>query len=161
MLATLVHIREDTAELDAAIADAFPGARLDVPEPSREASFGLSFREHPRRVFGANELSDGTLRYLSLVGALLAYRRPALLAFNEPEASLHPDLLPPLARLIARAAEGGGSIWLVTHSPVLAGALAEAGGLVARRVEKDREGATSLAGLTRFGDFAEVDAPGT
>ncbi|WAJ27090.1 AAA family ATPase [Antarcticirhabdus aurantiaca] len=161
VLATLVHIREDTAELDAAIADAFPGARLDVPEPGREASFGLSFREHPQRVFGANELSDGTLRYLSLAGALLAYRRPALLAFNEPEASLHPDLLPPLARLIARAADGGGSIWLVTHSPVLADALAKAGGLVPRRVEKDREGATSLAGLTRFGDFAEVDTPGT
>lgn len=54
----------------------------------------------PARVFEANELSDGTLRYLALCGALLGYRLPGLIALNEPEASLHPELLEPLARLI-------------------------------------------------------------
>ena len=47
----------------------------------------------------AAELSDGTLRYVLLVAALLTPRPPGLLVLNEPETSLHPDLLPALARL--------------------------------------------------------------
>ena len=35
-----------------------------------------------------------------LAGALLGYRLPAFIALNEPETSLHPDLLEPLARMI-------------------------------------------------------------
>jgi len=57
-----------------------------------------------RREFEPHELSDGTLRFLGLAGALLAYHHPPLIALNEPEASLHPQLMPPLARLIAKAA---------------------------------------------------------
>jgi predicted ATPase len=55
------------------------------------------------RPLKTSELSDGTLRYLLLVAALLSPRPPALMILNEPETSLHPDLLPPLARLIAQA----------------------------------------------------------
>ena len=97
VFATLVHLRQDTADLDAAIDQAFPGARLVVPEPERVASFGMSYPEFPQRVFEAGELSDGTLRFLALAGALLAYRLPPFIALNEPEASLHPDLTPALA----------------------------------------------------------------
>ena len=104
LFATLAHIREDTADLDAAIADAFPGAALVIPEPEQLASFGLTFADFPKREFSAAELSDGTLRFLALAGALLGYRLPPFLALNGPETSLHPDLLPALARLIARAA---------------------------------------------------------
>ena len=39
---------------------------------------------------------DGTLRYLLWVAALLTPRPPGLLVLNEPETSLHPDLLPAL-----------------------------------------------------------------
>ena len=56
------------------------------------------------RPLKAAELSDGTLRYLLWVAALLTPRPPGLLVLNEPETSLHPDLLPALARLIAHAA---------------------------------------------------------
>lgn len=69
------------------------------------------------------ELSDGTLRYLLLVAALLSPRPPELMILNEPEASLHPDLLPPLARLIARAA-GQCQIVVVSHAAPLIDALA-------------------------------------
>ena len=157
VFATLVHIREDTAELDRAIADAFPGARLVVPLPGRTASFGLVLPDHPKRVFEAGELSDGTLRYLALAGVLLAYRLPALIALNEPETSLHPDLLDPLARLIARAAERT-QIWLVTHSERLAAALARHGGASPRTVVK-RGGETWIEGLRIGGDFAEDEGP--
>jgi predicted ATPase len=40
--------------------------------------------DYPMRVFEAGELSDGTLRYLGLAGALLGYRLPTFIALNEP-----------------------------------------------------------------------------
>jgi predicted ATPase len=151
VFATLKHIREDTVDLDAVIEDAFPSARIAVPEPGRTASFQMIYAEFPQRAFEASELSDGTLRFLALAGALLGYRLPRFIALNEPETSLHPDLLPPLARLISRAAERT-QIWVVTHSTILADALAEASGITPRRVIK-RDGATTVEGLTIGGEF--------
>lgn len=151
VFATLVHIQNDSEDLDAAIADAFPGASLRVPEPTAEASFGMVFPDHPTRVFQAAELSDGTLRYLALAGALLALRLPAFVALNEPESSLHPDLLAPLARLIVRAAERT-QVWLVTHSEALAAALARHGKVQPRTVIK-KDGETWIEGLKQIGRF--------
>ncbi len=153
VFATLAWIREDTAALDAAIDLAFPGARLVVEEPGRTASFGMTFPEFPARVFEATELSDGTLRFLALAGALLAYRLPPFIALNEPEASLHPDLMEPLAQLVIQAAART-QIWLVTHSTRLADALARAGKV--RRVSK-QDGATVVEGLKMWGAFADED----
>ncbi len=153
VFATLVHIRKDTADLNRAIEEAFPGARLVVPNPDRTASFGMIFPDYPKRVFESSELSDGTLRYLALAGVLLAYRLPTFVALNEPETSLHPDLLDPLARLIARAAERT-QMWLVTHSQPLAAALAEHGGIKPRIVIK-RNGETWIDGLRLGGDYRD------
>lgn len=155
VFATLTHIRQDTNDLDTTIADAFPGAALVVPIPGRSASFGMTFPDHPKRVFEAAELSDGTLRYLALAGALLAYRLPAFIALNEPESSLHPDLLEPLARLIVRAAERT-QIWLVTHSERLAAALAREGALKPFTVIK-RDGETWIDGLSITGNFRDEE----
>jgi predicted ATPase len=155
VFATLAHIRQDTVELDAVIDAAFPGAKLIVPPPERTASFGMAFPEFPRRVFEAAELSDGTLRFLSLAGALMAYRLPPFVALNEPESSLHPDLMEPLARLIAKAAERT-QVWLVTHSERLAAAIARTGAGAIRTVTK-RDGATTIEGLTRLGTFRDDD----
>jgi predicted ATPase len=78
------------------------------------------------RSLKAAELSDGTLRYLLLVSALLSPRPPTLMILNEPETSLHPDLLSPLARLIAGAASRS-QIFVVTHArPLTDSLLAEA-----------------------------------
>ena len=71
------------------------------------------------RPLEARELSDGTLRYLCLIAALLSPRPATLLALNEPETSLHPDLMQPLAELIVSAAQYS-QIWLTTHSQELA-----------------------------------------
>jgi predicted ATPase len=127
-----------------------------VPNPERTASFGMAFPDHPQRVFDVGELSDGKLRYLALAGVLLSYRLPALIALNEPEASLHPDLLDPLARLIARAAERT-QVWLVTHSQILAEALTHHGAIKPRIVIK-RKGETWLEGLTMGGEFRDDEA---
>lgn len=153
VFATLVHIREDTTALDRAVDDAFPGAQLIVPTPERTASFGLIMPDYPKRVFEAGELSDGTLRYLALTGALLGYRLPAFIALNEPETSLHPDLLEPLARSIMHAARRT-QIWVVTHSERLAAAFAANGSVKPRAVIK-RDGATWIEGLKLYGEFGE------
>jgi predicted ATPase len=153
VFATLVHIRQDSVAPQKMIDDAFPGARLMVPQPEEAASFGMIFREFPNRIFNAAELSDGTLRYLALAGALMAYRLPSFIALNEPETSLHPDLLDPLARLIANASERS-QIWLVTHSEPFAAALAKRGNIKPLTVLK-RDGATWIEGLKLSGGFRE------
>jgi predicted ATPase len=155
VFATLIGVRQDATELFEAIDDAFPGARLHTTA-SRMAAFGLTQAEfHPKRVFEANELSDGTLRYLALAGALLGYRLPGFVALNEPEASLHPELLEPLARLIVRAAERT-QVWVVTHSERLANALTSVGGIAPRTVIK-KSGETWIDGLKLSGSFAQDD----
>ena len=73
------------------------------------------------------ELSDGTLRYLLWVAALLTPRPPPLMVLNEPETSLHPDLLPALARLIGQASRQT-QIWVVSHANRLIQALNEEAG---------------------------------
>jgi predicted ATPase len=123
LAAAVQTIREVGAaeEMDAAIADAFPGARVEVI--STNGYFELEMRQHGLlRPLKASELSDGTLRYLLLVAALLSPRPPALMILNEPETSLHPALLPPLARLIAQVSKRSQAV-VVTHAPALVAAL--------------------------------------
>lgn len=155
VFATLRHIREDSVDLDTAIDDAFPGAVLDVPMPEQNSSFSLTFPDMPKRAFGAAELSDGTLQFLALMGALLSYRLPPLIALNEPESSLHPELLPALARVIAKAAQRT-QIWVVTHSSVLSDAIAAKTGILPREVIR-KDGGTWLMGLNSIGTFGDDD----
>jgi predicted ATPase len=116
-----IHEIGDADALDSAIADAFAGATLEVG--GADGQFELEFRQRGLlRPLSAAELSDGTLRYLLLAAALLSPRPPELMILNEPETSLHPDLLPPLARLIA-AASARSQIIVVSHAQSLAAAL--------------------------------------
>ncbi len=94
----------NASALTRAITDAFPGAELHLSGTDGQLSAGLS-QQGLLRPLSAAELSDGTLRYLSWTAALLTPRPPHLMVLNEPEASLHPDLLPALARLISVAAQ--------------------------------------------------------
>jgi predicted ATPase len=123
LAAAIETIREIGANdvLDAAVEDAFPASRLSVE--NIEGRFALAIAQHGLlRPLGAAELSDGTLRYLLWIAALLTPRPPAVMVLNEPETSLHPDLLPALARLIARAAEST-QVVVVTHAAPLISAL--------------------------------------
>ena len=111
----------DAKDMDAAIADAFSGARVGVS--GTDGYLEIEMRQHGLlRPLKASELSDGTLRYLLLVAALLSPRPPALMVLNEPETSLHPELLPPLARLIAQASKRS-QVVVVSHAAALVSAL--------------------------------------
>lgn len=127
-----------------AIDDAFPGSRIDV-EYEMGGLFTLKMQQRGLlRPLNAAELSDGTLRYLLLVAALLTPRPPTLMVLNEPESSLHPDLLPALGRLIKQASRTS-QLWVVTHSTRLAAALDDADDANTIVLEKDEEG-TSVSG---------------
>jgi predicted ATPase len=121
----------DARTLHQAIERGLPGRALEIlandPDPThrspRTTELCVALRtEGCLRPLVARELSDGTLKYLCLVAALLSPRPPALIALNEPEASLHPDLLAPLAELIVDAARYS-QVWVTTHSTPLAEAI--------------------------------------
>jgi predicted ATPase len=125
LAAALQTIREigNPAALDEAVADAFPRTTIEIS--TKGGLFEVTMKQHGLlRPLRAGELSDGTLRYLLLVAALLTPRPPALLVLNEPETSLHPDLLAPLGRLIADAARRS-QIIVVSHAERLVEALGD------------------------------------
>lgn len=130
---TIVEIGEVEA-LRETVADAFAGASLAI---GHSGGFVLEMRQPGLlRPLAAAELSDGTLRYLLLVAALLSPRPPALMVLNEPESSLHPDLLAPLARLIAKASQRS-QIVVVSHAAGLVTELAEQSGCVTLHLTKE------------------------
>lgn len=151
LAAALQTIREQgrSDELDHAVAAAFPGARLEIT--GSDGWFSLAMRQPGMlRPLAAAELSDGTLRYLLWIAALLSTRPPALFVLNEPETSLHPELIEPLGDLIAAAAERTQTI-VVSHSTRLTSALDAAG---ASRIELAKSN-----GETRVVDQGLLDAP--
>ncbi|WP_134774530.1 AAA family ATPase [Ornithinimicrobium flavum] len=133
--AALQTISEDApGALDEAVADAFDGARLSVAVT--DGLFDVELHQPGMlRPLRSAELSDGTLRYLLWLAALLTPVPPRLMALNEPETSLHPSLVAPLARAVARASTRS-QVVVVTHSAALVQALTEAvGGDDPREVE--------------------------
>jgi predicted ATPase len=122
LAAALQTINEvgQSQDLHEAVRQAFPGASLEIEHDEDNGMFAVLLRMPGlRRPLRARELSDGTLRYLCLLAALLSPHPPALLALNEPETSLHPDLLEPLAKQLVNAGKYS-QLWVVTHSQRLA-----------------------------------------
>ncbi|HEX4606298.1 MAG TPA: AAA family ATPase [Candidatus Angelobacter sp.] len=122
LAAALQTINEvgQSQDLHEAIRQAFPGASLEIEHDEDTGMFAVLLRMPGlRRPLRARELSDGTLRYLCLLAALLSPHPPSLLALNEPETSLHPDLLEPLAKQLVNAGKYS-QLWVVTHSQRLA-----------------------------------------
>jgi predicted ATPase len=145
-LQTIMEIRSDDA-LAKTLEDAFPGSRLYIED--RNGRFEVQLQQHGLlRPLSAAELSDGTLRYLLWIAALLTPRPPELMVLNEPETSLHPDLLPALARLILAAAAHT-QIIVVSHAQGLIEALAAAPLCARLHLLKDL-GETTLEGTTLF-----------
>lgn len=104
-------------DLGRAVAEAFDGATLSVA--IHDGLFDLQLRQRGMlRALRAAELSDGTLRFLLWAAALLSPQPPSLMVLNEPETSLHPDLVAPLASLI-RTTAAKTQVVVVTHSRVL------------------------------------------
>ncbi len=120
---TILEIGDPQA-LNAAVEDALPEAAVEIA--IGDGRFQLYFNQTGLlRPLSAAELSDGTLRYLLWIAALHTPRPPPLMILNEPETSLHPDLLPALARLIVQASRRS-QVWVISHAPRLIAALEQA-----------------------------------
>lgn len=95
----------------------------------------------------ATRLSDGTLRYLSLLAIMYSPSKPSLLCIEEPELGLHPDILPTIVEILKEVSEET-QIIVTTHSDVIIDALSntpedvivcdnEDGHTVMKRLKKD------------------------
>lgn len=141
-LQTIAEIGDAEAMAEA-VYEGFPGSTVEID--CTDTRFEVRLRQPGMlRALTAAELSDGTLRYLLWVAALLTPRPAELTVLNEPEASLHPDLLPALAALISRAAQGS-QIVVVTHAAPLVSALARRRDVNTIELAKN-EGRTEIVG---------------
>jgi predicted ATPase len=146
---TIEEIGDEQALTDA-LTDAFPGAEVRVKR--EQGRFLLEFWQSGLlRPLSQWELSDGTLRYLCLIAALLTPRPPALMVLNEPEMSLHPDLLPALARLMLLAAKQT-QLWVTSHSDLLID-------LLSREAVCNHLHLTKALGETHWRGAAEAKVP--
>ena len=112
---TLALVKEKLHEFHAAFYDIsfiFAGGAVQIFLPEK----GL------REAIPATRLSDGTLRYLCLLAVLCHPNPPPLIAIEEPELGLHPDILPSVADLLIQASHRTQLI-VTTHSDTLVDAL--------------------------------------
>jgi predicted ATPase len=120
LVSCLFTIRETARERFDAIEDALRAAfpafeRLDFP-PVAAGRLTLAWREAgSARAFYASELSEGTLRFLWLATLLQSPGLPKVTLIDEPEVSLHPEMLRLLAELM-REASARTQLVVATHS---------------------------------------------
>jgi len=122
--------------------------RTDSEAPARQPQLGTRtpVMHHDGRDLAAaiqtiREIGD----HQALDDAVSDARPPPLMVLNEPETSLHPDLLPALARLIIRASENT-QVWVVSHAGRLINALNTSP--ICHAIELEKElGQTKVKGL--------------
>ncbi len=120
----LSHFRgQAKRQLVEALHELFDGI-VDVSCPVTGGTVALFLEERGGRQIPATLLSDGTLRYLSLLAILLHPAPPSLIALEEPELGLHPDVVAATAKLLVQASERT-QIVVTTHSRMLVDALTD------------------------------------
>ncbi len=116
----LYNLRESNSDRYEVIEDtlraAFPGFDSLKFPPAAAGMLSLTWKEKQfRDVIYAHQLSEGTLRFLWLVSLLQSSNLSTVTMIDEPEVSLHPELLSLLADLMREAA-GRTQIIVATHS---------------------------------------------
>ena len=96
------------------------------------------------RPIPATLLSDGTLRWITLLAILLDPAPPSVVCIEEPDLGLHPDMMPTLAELLRNASERTQLI-VTTHSEALVDALSDTPESIV--VCEKHEGATRMKRL--------------
>jgi predicted ATPase len=109
LAAVLLSLRdaESTAyrRIVGAVRQVAPFFRDFVLQPENNDRIRLRWRQlGSDAVFSANQMSDGTLRFVCLVTLLLQPELPSLVVLDEPELGLHPFAIVQLADLLRQAA---------------------------------------------------------
>jgi predicted ATPase len=108
-------------DLRVGLEQLYPGI-VDLDFQINEGGVQLFLEEEGGRQIPATRLSDGTLRYLCLLAILLHPDPPPLVAIEEPELGLHPDVLPHVAQLLIESSQRT-QLLVTTHSQMLVDAL--------------------------------------
>lgn len=90
---------------------------LDVDNRFNQSNLYMHER-NMSRVIEVKHISDGTLRFLLMESIMFNQNRGFLIAVDEPEKGLHPDMIRSLSEMIQYAAESS-QIIIATHSPHL------------------------------------------
>ena len=97
---------------------------VGITTPFIDGKVSVVIEEKGGRQIPAERLSDGTLRYLSLLTVLLDPDPPPLIGIEEPELGLHPDIVFELAKLLVEASNHS-QLVVATHSHTLVDALTD------------------------------------
>ena len=97
---------------------------VGITTPFIDGKVSVMIEESGGRQIPAERLSDGTLRYLSLLTVLLDPDPPPLIGIEEPELGLHPDIVFEMAKLLFEASERT-QLVVTTHSHTLVDALTD------------------------------------
>jgi predicted ATPase len=120
LVSSLYYLRETEPDRFEAVEDslkaAFPGfKRLDFP-PVAAGTLAMTWRDKSfSKPLYMHQVSEGMLRFVWLATLLQSPELTALTLLDEPEVSLHPELLNLLAGLLREAAERT-QIVVATHS---------------------------------------------
>lgn len=102
-----------------------PGVSVVEPRQTEDGRLVLRFKDGSfRDPFIARHVSDGTIKMFAYLVLLNDPKPFPLLAIEEPENQLYPELLPELAEEFRDYAERGGQVFISTHSPDFLNALA-------------------------------------
>ena len=128
LVSCLYYLRETDPDRFEAVEDAlksaFPSFRkLDFP-PVATGTLAMTWRDKSfAQPLYTHQLSEGMLRFLWIVTLLQSPGLTALTLIDEPEVSLHPELLSLLAGLLREASSRRSQIFVATHSDRLIGFL--------------------------------------
>ena len=120
LVSCLYFLRETDRDRYEAIEDALHAAfpsfqRLEFP-PVAAGTLAMTWRDREfTRPFYTHQLSEGTLRFLWLVTLLQSPGLPSICLIDEPEVSLHPEMLSLLAGVL-REASSRALVVVATHS---------------------------------------------
>ena len=131
------------------------------PDTHNDDKIRLQWREKGEEyVFGAHQLSDGTLRFICLATLFLQPDPPSTIIVDEPELGLHPHALGVLAGMV-RSAATETQVILSTQSVTLLNQFAPEDVVVVEREEDPEapvEAPRSHSTFRRVSDQEELDA---
>ena len=154
LISSLYFLRETNRDrfdlLQSTLQAAFPDfERLDFP-PVAAGMLTLTWKDRKfKHPIYLHQLSEGTVRFLWLAALLSSEALPTVLLIDEPEVSLHPELLSILADLL-RAASKRTQIIVATHSDRLIRFLSPNEVLV---LDRQEDGSTTAT----WGDSPKLD----
>lgn len=112
------HHRERFDKILDAMKRRVPGIEKVEAKPTEDGRLVLRFQDGSfKDPFIARYVSDGTIKMFAYLVLLHDPKPFPLLAVEEPENQLYPELLPELAEEFRAYADRGGQVFVSTHSP--------------------------------------------